>query len=199
LLKMRCMQTISEPEKRLDHLLPEYQFSEHHAIVVNAPPEAVYTAIRQVDMRGSAIISGLLALRMLPHLVGRSVLPDSPVALKFEDFTKLGFILLEDVRPEEMVLGLAGQFWKPTARLLRIAPHKFRAFNRPTFCKAAWNLRIEPAGLSRVRLTTTTRIYCPNARVQILFACYWAVIRPFSGLIRRVMLRLIRRTAEKRG
>ena len=98
-----------------------------------------------------------------------------------------------------MILGLAGQFWKPTARLLRIAPNAFRTFSRPAYCKAAWNLRIEPTGFSRVRLTTTTRVYCPSTRVQILFACYWAFIRPFSGLIRRVMLRLIRTAAERRG
>jgi len=193
------MQAKVETEKRLNRVLPEYQFSEVHAVVIHAPPEVVYAAIKQVDMRVSPIISGLLALRMLPHLVGRPELPDKLLSLKFEDFTRLGFILLTDVYPEEMILGLAGQFWKPTARLLRIAPDKFRGFNRRTVCKAAWNLRIEPDGVSRVRLTTTTRVYCPTTRVQILFACYWVVIRPFSGLIRRVMLRLIRRAAERQG
>jgi len=193
------MQAIAEPEKRLNRVLPGYQFHEYHAIVINATPEAVYAAIKQVDLRGSPIVSGLLALRMLPHVIGRSAYPDKLPALRFEDFTKLGFILLKDVYPEEMVLGLAGQFWKPTARLFRIAPDEFKAFDRRNVCKAVWNLRIEPTGSSRVRLTTTTRIYCPSRRVLILFACYWAVIRPFSGLIRQVMLRLIRRAAEERS
>jgi len=190
------MQIISAPEKRLNHMLPEFQFSEYHAILIHASPEAVYTAIKQVDMRSSPIVRGLLALRMLPHVVVGSALPARPLSLKFEDFTRLGFILLTEVYPEEMILGLVGQFWKPTARLLTIPPLRFRAFNQPGFCKAAWNLRIEPVGFSRVRLATTTRVYCPSKREQILFACYWAFIRPFSGLIRQVMLRLIRRLAE---
>ena len=193
------MRTISEPEKRLSHVLPEYQFSEYHAIMIQAPPEAVYAAIKHVDMGASPIVRGLLALRMLPHVIGRSDLPERPQALKFKDFTRLGFILLTDVFPEEMILGLVGQFWKPTARLLRIPPDRFRAFGRPAYCKAAWNLRIESTGFSRVRLSTTTRVYCPNTRALILFACYWVVIRPFSGLIRQVMLRLIRGTAEGMG
>ncbi len=49
----------------LDQFLPEYHFSEYHAVRVNAPPEIVFHSIKQVDMSGSRLIKGLLGLRLL--------------------------------------------------------------------------------------------------------------------------------------
>ena len=45
------------------------------------------------------------------------------------------------------------------------------------------------------RVTTETRVLCADdARPK--FRLYWMLIRPFSGLLRRFMLRAIRQEAE---
>ena len=45
-------------------------------------------------------------------------------------------------------------------------------------------------------LTTETRVLCADAGARRRFLPYWYLIRPASGMIRRVMLREIRRSAE---
>jgi len=182
---------------RLDHFLPEYHFSEYHDIRVNAPPEIVFAAIKQVDMSASSLIRGLLALRLLPYVFQPGKKPEFDSAIGLDDFIKMGFIQLAEVFPDEMILGLAGQFWKPTVQLRAIPPDRFRQFNRPGFCKAVWNITVRPDGSAGSLLSTTTRIHCLGIKAQVLFTCYWSVIRPFSGLIRKTLLRLIRREAER--
>lgn len=182
---------------RLDQFLPEYHFSEYHDIRVNAPPEIVFTAIKQVDMSASSLIRGLLALRLLPDVFKPGKKPEFDSAIGLDDFIKMGFIKLADVFPDEMILGLAGQFWRPTVQLRPISPDRFRHFNRPGICKAVWNIQVRPNGSARSVLATTTRIHCLGLKARVLFTCYWSIIRPFSGLIRKTLLGLIRREAER--
>ena len=57
---------------------------------------------------------------------------------------------------------------------------------------------IEAAAGGATRLTTETRVLCADAGSRRRFRVYWAVVRPGSGLIRRMMLRAVRREAERR-
>jgi hypothetical protein len=43
------------------------------------------------------------------------------------------------------------------------------------------------------RLVTETFVHCPTPRVKRRFACYWGVIRPASGWIRRRTLLAVQR------
>jgi hypothetical protein len=45
-------------------------------------------------------------------------------------------------------------------------------------------------------VATETRIVCTDEASRRAFLRYWRVIRPFSGLIRLEMLRLLRNAAE---
>jgi hypothetical protein len=46
------------------------------------------------------------------------------------------------------------------------------------------------------RITTLSRLVCPDAATRRRVTVYWAVIRPVSGLIRHRMLAQIRQVAE---
>ena len=81
----------------------------------------------------------------------------------------------------------------------RFAPQEFAAFDEPGWAKAAWNFRVEPAAGGGAAVTTETRVLCTDERSRRTFRCYWLLIRPFSGLIRHEILRLLRREAERRG
>ena len=50
--------------------------------------------------------------------------------------------------------------------------------------------------LDGTTLSTETRVLATDEASRRAFRRYWLVIRPFSGLIRRVWLRAIRQRAE---
>jgi hypothetical protein len=53
------------------------------------------------------------------------------------------------------------------------------------------------AGPGNTELSTETRVQCADAATRRRFRVYWAIVGPASGWIRREILRLIRRTAER--
>ena len=59
----------------------------------------------------------------------------------------------------------------------------------------AMDLRALPDG-DGARLETETRVFLTDAPSRRRFAAYWLVIRPFSGLTRRLWLRAAKRRAE---
>lgn len=73
----------------------------------------------------------------------------------------------------------------------------FRTFDRPGYAKAAWNFSLSEQENGTTRLATETRVLCLDDVSRRRFRLYWAFVGPFSGLIRREMLRSIRSTAEE--
>lgn len=169
----------------IDEFLPEYDFGAVHEIVVNADPETVYRVSDEVDLTGSWLVRWLLRLR---GLSGTNVTLKS---LQNSRFERLG-----EVENKEMLLGLAGRFWTPTGGLKKVDADTFKAFDEPGHAKAVWNFSIEPEG-KRTRLTTETRIKCLDDSSRASFGRYWMFIGPFSGLIRKEMLKLIKAKAEE--
>jgi len=54
----------------------------------------------------------------------------------------------------------------------------------------------EPQPDGRTRLTTITRVACPDAATRRRFAPYWYLIRPASGFIRGRALRRVKKMVE---
>ena len=98
------------------------------------------------------------------------------------------FEVLAEEPNRELVIGAIGQPWKPRGGETPRAD--FRAFAEPGYAKMVLNFRYD-AGV----LETETRVRLTDAASRRKFRLYWIVIRPFSGLIRRVWLRAIRRRA----
>jgi hypothetical protein len=170
----------------LDDFLPVYEFSERHAIAIDAPASRIDNAVRSVSMADIPVARGLWWLRRLGQ-------PRGDATKSFvEEFPG---VLLEDLPQEGVVLGLTGQFWR-----LRGGPrdlgrprttHEFLAYKQPDVCKAVIDFRIGSRSLS-----TETRVHVADPVARRKFRRYWFVIRPFSGLIRILLLRAARRRAE---
>jgi hypothetical protein len=64
------------------------------------------------------------------------------------------------------------------------------------YAKAVWNFFISPADGSS-RLSTETRVQTFGRAATVKFRLYWLVVEPFSGLIRKAMLREVKRIAER--
>ena len=115
----------------IDDFLPQYDFAEHHSIIINASAESVYAAVHMLDFSGSPVIRWLFRLRGLPA-----------TSLKKDGLLRIGFIPLGELPPHELLLGLVGQFWTLSGNLARMDSLGFREFNQPGYAKTVWNFAI---------------------------------------------------------
>jgi hypothetical protein len=193
----------------LDELMPAYDVVERHETIVRAPQDRVFAAIRRSDLTGGPITAVLLTVRLLPAALIAFLRSPRQAWAEFHarrvtarerrglaPFEKAGFRVVAERVPEELVIGLLGQFWTPRGGIAPdVSAATFQTGPPPGQALAGWNFSISarPDGSSLLR--TETRVRCaPDARAK--FRAYWVFVRPGSGLIRRAMLRSIRRTAE---
>jgi hypothetical protein len=180
----------------IDEFMPASDVSEFHQCLVRAPIEKVYAALRRADLGGSPIVRLLLRLRNLSPVSTNSG-HHRNTQLTLDTILKNGFVLLGENAPNEIALGLVGRFWTKSGGRCRVDSDQFISFDVPGYAKAVWNFSLveEKAGVTR--LATETRVRCLDRASQRRFRIYWALIAPFSGLIRREALRMIRKSAEK--
>lgn len=62
--------------------------------------------------------------------------------------------------------------------------------------KMIWNFYFREIEVNKTLVSTETRILCLTKRSKFLFSLYWFFVKPFSGLIRIEMLRLIKKKVE---
>jgi hypothetical protein len=176
-----------DPEPLLDHFMPRWEFASTHATLVRADVVATFAAIKRTDLGRSWIVRTLFRLRGLPTS-----------RLTLARLRRPGFVLLGERANRELVLGIAGRFWTPGGDLLPITAATFTTTRQPGTVRAVWGFRVEPAAGGRTVLRTVTRVQAADARSRRLFRLYWFFVAPFSAVIRRVTLMLIRREAEAR-
>jgi hypothetical protein len=170
----------------LDAFLPVYEFSERHALVIDASPARIDDALRAVSISDIPVTRALWFIRRFGRRYGDATKPFVAGGLPA--------VVLEDVPSEGIVLGLTGQFWRLRGDSDPAKPRtatEFAAYDRPDACKAVIDFRV-----GSTLLTTETRVHVPDSGARRKFARYWALIRPFSGLIRILLLRAVRRRAE---
>jgi len=156
--------------KSLDAFLPAYDFSTRHAVAVAVDPARADRALREVTFKEVPLVRALLVARGL--------------GLRSAKDTVLGAMVpratvLEDVPGEGVVLTLSGQFWR------------LRGSGPEAPATAVIDFRALPGSLA-----TETRVHVPDPVSRRKFGRYWRIVRPFSGLIRMVVLRAAKRRAE---
>ena len=171
---------------------------ETHSIAITASRDVVYQTLWSADLGGSPIIKALLGLRSLPEIAlhprhswkrGRKI--------TLQTLIEAGFGMLAEEPGQEIVLGVTGRFWRPTGNLL---PFNREDFDRPVppgLARAVWNFRLKQDKPGRTILSTETRIVCGDDESRRKFRVYWFFVRPFSGLIRRLTLRAVKRACWK--
>lgn len=187
---------------QLDNYLPTYEFNEIHTVKVDAPPERVFTAMRELTPAElSPLIFWMLDLRSLPaKLTGKT--PPS-VAQQSKPFLNQmyegGFIPLAEETNSEIVFGMVGQPWKLTGGEEPDIPNPqaFLDFNDPAFAKVAANLAVTVDREGRTHCSTETRIHVPDPNTRRKFAFYWRIISMGSAFIRVLWLKAIKKKAEK--
>ena len=182
----------------IDFFAPEFDATEVHRIAINASRRAVYEALKTADLGRSSVVKLLLLLRSIPGFIarrGNSAPRNKEITL--QTLIDSGFGLLGESPSEEMVLGVTGRFWRPTGNLSTFRRSDFDHPVPAGFARGIWNFRLSDGLDGQTILQTETRVICGDAASRRKFLAYWFVVRPFSGLIRLIMLRNVRRAAEK--
>ncbi len=171
-------------ETLIEKYLPQYTFREYHSIEVNSPVEQVYECSRDFDLSQSRVTRLLFTIRGLPTS-----------RMNLQGFLEdMNFTSLEDKAPHEFLAG----FW--LKKKIESVP-SYEAFSNNTISakiKTVWNFRCQEISLGTTRLSTETRVLCIDSSTKLTFGLYWLIIRPFSGLIRLEMLKIIKTDAEAR-
>jgi hypothetical protein len=182
----------------IDRFMPDYDFSEHHSVYIDAPREVVFEQLEALTVRDVPSFSVLMGIRSLPARLTKSTelqtAPDKPL---LEQMTNAGFKVLFRYPPTEGVLGVVGRFWKLRPEGMRDfgEPKDFYGFDEAGYTKAVMNFHIWPEGEGST-LSTETRVKATDSATKKKFGLYWRVIQPGSGLIRRGMLRAVKKRAE---
>ncbi|PUE07938.1 hypothetical protein [Limnohabitans sp. T6-20] len=178
----------------IEGLLPQWQFSERHTLVLDGvTPVHAYASIIPGLSTQAPLVNQAIALREVPGRLLRA-LGLSRNGLPSQAFGVHSFALLGQVPNKEIAFGLAGRFWQLDYGLRPVAnAQAFAAMiDQP---RLVLNVCVEPLGDHSCRLVTHTRVHCPDEAQRRRFAPYWYVIRPVSGLIRQRMLRRIAKLA----
>ena len=181
----------------IDEFLPVYDAVEKHETEISAPPDTVYASVRALDLAELPLVRWLMLLRQLPgRLFSRRKTPDR-TDMTLEGLVEAGFVLLGERPGQEILLGIVGRFWRPADDALRLPAERFRDFEERGYAKAVWSFSLVAGATGRTRLTTETRVRCFDSPSRLKFRLYWAVVRPFSGLIRKETLRAVKRQTER--
>lgn len=168
--------------KLINKFLPVFDVAKKHSIVVNAGLEKAYRTVRSFQFANTALTNVLFALRGL-----------STKKVSLQTVLDAGFILLDERKNEEFVLGLVGKFWTPGGCLQRLTPAEFDTFGAQGFAKAVWNFSFDRISESKTHIITETRVLCLDDSSRRKFKTYWFFVGPFSGIIRREILRSIKK------
>lgn len=177
---------------QIGEFLPNYDFSASYGLNVSAPASVVYESLLAADFSELWLVRLLMTVRSGRLLLRSRVSTDLRQRLQ-----GTGFVILEEVPNAELVVGVAGRFWRPDGRrCMDVTADAFAEFSRPGYAKAAWNFRLREDSPENTFLSTQTRIQCFGQAALWKFRVYWTVIRPFSGLIRKAILEQVKNQAE---
>lgn len=183
----------------IDSFVPVPDAAEEHSIEIAANREVVYQALWTTDLGGSWIVKGLLLLRSLPQILLRPARQaQANRRITLQTIIDAGFGVLAEEPNREIVLGVTGPFWRPVGNVLPFNQENFRGAAPSGVARAVWNFTVEGVGEGRTILSTETRVICGDSSSRRKFRAYWLFVRPFSGLIRRLMLRSVKRECESR-
>ena len=165
----------------IDTFLSDYDFDEKHELFMpDVSPEEAYRALKGINFSDSRLLRILIRLRGI-----------RPKTQEHQMFT-----VLSDREPDEIVLGLIAKPWTLSVGTVSIPASEFTNFSTPGFAKIAWNFTFSPLNNGTLA-STITRIKCMDITSRTKFRLYWFVIKPFSGLMRIKMLRMIKAKSIK--
>ena len=197
---MTPAKTVSD--RLIDSYLPAYDMVITERLVIDADPERVYQAARDLDFMTvrTPLLSASFFVRGLPaRLSGKSVPPPPQLRLASDDPGLPGWVFLGERPGTEVAFGAVGKFWRPNIEWRDVDRDDFAGFAEPGWGKIACHFLVIDAGAGRSCLTYECRTATTDIRARQQMARYWWLIRPFVAHIMRATLRTIAATARPRS
>jgi hypothetical protein len=187
------------PSPTFEAIARGVQYRDCIAIVVKAPPAAIFQALGEVTLRDMKLAWLLGELRYLPsRLAGRMPATDSMRPF-MKTLIDSGTLVLRDDAPREVITGSAAQLHRVNQAPRRFSSREaFESFDDPAFEKLFMSVRAAPTGRPGEHwlvLEHATRALSPLAERK--FARYWRVIKPMGAFVTWQLLRAVRRRAER--
>jgi hypothetical protein len=180
----------------LDELMPRADVVARYETRVQASLERTREALRAADFSQMPLTRVLMGLRKL----GWPRRKAAQTGTQEERLRAAGFIPIPTGSEGEVLFGVVGRFWRPDGgTLCGLTAEEIVAFEREGYAKAIWNFTLARESDSVTCLATETRVVVYGSAARRKFRAYWLLVGPFSGLIRKEMLRLVRRGAEAAG
>jgi hypothetical protein len=92
----------------INEFLADYEFSATYEIRIDAPRSVVYRCLLRSDFNDLLLVRFLMTLRTGKRMPRNSGSRDLRQRLQ-----GTGFLILAEVPDEELVIGVAGRFWRP--------------------------------------------------------------------------------------
>jgi hypothetical protein len=180
----------------LERFMPYADERKRHEITIRAPARLVLEVARHVDMQSIRIVRALFWLRAKLLGARMPAAARRPTGL-VADMLVLGWGCLADEPGHVFVAGAACQPWLADVVFSPIALEQFAAYAEPDQVKIAWTLEAEALGPALTRFATETRVVATDAQARAKFRRYWRVFGIGIVMIRRLLLPVIRRQAER--
>jgi hypothetical protein len=183
---------ITQRQKLLDDVMPEYQFNERHSQRIHATPGQVMQAVRDSrfrDMKSMATLLRIRAAALRIHDTGDS-LQDRRV---LEAFSASGYSQGGNDR-EVVMCGGANVAAKRPLQVRTL--QECADYREPGSLKVAFDFRVEELGGGWSSVSTETRVVALDDATRRGMGRYWRLIVPGSGLLRRQWLDAIKKKAE---
>jgi hypothetical protein len=182
-----------------DAVAREARFRGRIAIVVRASPAAIFQALHEVALRDMKLAWAIGELRYLPsRLFGHMPAVESTRPF-LSTIIDGGTLILRDDSPRELITGSAAQLHRVNQEPRRFATREaFEAFSDPAHEKLFMCIRVAPTGRPHEHwlvLEHATQALSPLAERK--FARYWRVIKPMGAFVTWLLLRAVRRRAER--
>lgn len=186
-----------EEDPLLDQFMPTYEVVERQQVRVAAPADITLAAACDQDFQDSAIIKGIFKARelFLGSKPNDKTLPRGLLA----QTKALGWGVLAEVPGREVVMGAVTQAWVADVVFRGLPAEEFAAFDAPGYVKIIWTLRADPVEPTGSIFRTETRAVATDATARAKFRWYWSKASPGVWLIRKMMLRPLKREAERRA
>ncbi|MFI7063734.1 hypothetical protein ACIBL3_22300 [Kribbella sp. NPDC050124] len=185
----------------IDTQMPEWEQRLTRAEPVDAGVERTYRAIREVDLRTSALLSGSNGHNGLPDEFVRwsqgAAYRPRYETFGFERLPAKGFKVVADNGSNELVLGFIGRWWQADNNHVHWRPGDLRTFDLPGYAVGAWSLAVLGYGDLGSVLVADVRLRCTDAAARHALGAFFALTSPFITAMGHPMLRLIRRRAEQ--
>jgi hypothetical protein len=180
----------------LEQFIPRPDMQDRRQIMIRAPAAMVLEVARNFDLESIFIIRGIFRLRA--KLLGAHRGAPLRRAGMVADMLDIGWGCLAESPNEFFVAGAACQPWRADVTFSAIRPEQFAAFAEPDRVKVAWTLEAEALEPALTRFATETRVVATDEQARKKFRRYWRAFGMGPLLIRRLLLPVLRRQAERR-